>query len=111
MKYPLTCLQGSNNLAFVSAPLRPFAGDTAVGTGTGFFFQPVFERIFLITNRHMVIDESDQFFPDHLVLKLHTDPVDLTICEQLRSRPAPDSREGRGGWNCTSEQIPCDLPG
>jgi len=53
MKYPLTCLQGNNNLAFVSASLRPFAGDTAVGTGTGFFFQPVFERVFLITNRHM----------------------------------------------------------
>jgi hypothetical protein len=83
MKYPLTCLEGNNNLAFVSVPLRPFAGDTALGTGTGFFFQPVFGRIFLITNRHMVIDELNQFFPDHLVLKLHTDPGDLTKIEPL----------------------------
>ena len=77
MKYPLTSLQGNNNLAFVSAPLRPFSTNTAVGSGTGFFFRPAFERLFLITNRHMVIDEANQFFPDRLVLRLHTDPFDL----------------------------------
>jgi hypothetical protein len=59
MKYPLTCLEGNNNLAFVSVPLRPFVGDTALGMGTGFLFQPEFERIFLITNRHLVIEETN----------------------------------------------------
>jgi hypothetical protein len=83
MKYPLTCLKGNNNLAFVSVPLHPFAGDKALGSGTGFFFEPAFERIFLITNRHMVIDESNEFFPDHLWLKLHTDPDDLKDWEQF----------------------------
>jgi hypothetical protein len=83
MKYPLTCLEGNNNLAFVSVPLRPFASDTALGTGTGFFFQPVFGRTFLVTNRHIVIEESDCFFPDHLVLKMHTDAFHLEKSEDL----------------------------
>jgi len=81
MKYPLTCLEGNNNLALVSVPVRPFAGDIALGSGTGFLFQPAFERIFLITNRHLVIEESDHFYPDHLMLKLHTDAFDLRKSE------------------------------
>ena len=83
MKYPLTCLEGNNNLAFVSVPLRPFSSDTALGTGTGFFFQPVLDRTFLVTNRHIVIEESDCFFPDHLALKMHTDAFHLEKSEDL----------------------------
>jgi S1-C subfamily serine protease len=83
MKYPLTCLEGNNNLALVSAPLSPFANDTALGSGTGFFFQPVFGRTFLVTNRHIVIEESDRFFPDHLVLRMHTDAFHLEKSEDF----------------------------
>jgi Trypsin-like peptidase domain len=98
MKYPLTCLEGNNNLAFVSVPLRPIAGETTVGSGTGFFFQPEFERIFLITNRHMVIDEANQFFPDRLLLKLHVDPNDLTKCEQLTVPLYSENAKDKRTW-------------
>jgi hypothetical protein len=83
MKYPLTCLQGNNNLAFVSVPLRAFSGATALTTGTGFFFRPIFDRVFLVTNRHMVINEEEEFFPDHLLLRLHTDAYELQKCANL----------------------------
>jgi S1-C subfamily serine protease len=83
LKYPLTCLKGNNNLGLVSVPLRPFSGNTALGIGTGFFFRPIFERLFLITNRHMVINEAEKFFPDRLVLRLHTDAFDLKKSAEL----------------------------
>ncbi len=98
MKYPLTCLEGNNNLAFVSVPLRPFAGDTALGMGTGFLFQPVFERIFLITNRHLVIKESKHFFPDHLILKLHTDAFDLKKCEDWAVTLYSEKDKSKRAW-------------
>jgi S1-C subfamily serine protease len=77
MKYPLTCLEGNNNLGFVSVPLRPYVGNTLLGTGTGFFFRPVFDRVFLVTNRHIVIAEDEQYFPDRLIMRLHTDAFDI----------------------------------
>lgn len=83
MKYPLTCLSGSNNLAFVSVPVRSFAGKTALGTGTGFLFRPEFGQLFLITNRHIVIQESEEFFPDRIEIRLHTDGSNLTRFEDL----------------------------
>ena len=52
-------------------------------TGTGFFFQPVFGRTFLVTNRHMVIEEFDRFFSDHLAFKMHTDAFNLEKSEDL----------------------------
>ncbi len=82
-KYPLTCLQGHNNLALVSTPLSAFAGRTALAIGTGFFYSPTFERLFLITNRHVVVDENASFFPDKLILKLHTNGADLKQTDTL----------------------------
>lgn len=98
MKYPVTCLEGNNNLAFVSVPLRPFVGGTALGTGTGFLFQPDFERIFLVTNRHLVIEESEQFFPDRLILKLHTDAFDLKKFEDWTVPLYSENGKGNRAW-------------
>jgi hypothetical protein len=72
MKYPLTCLDGNNNLALVSVPIQASVGDEALGIGTGFLFQPIFERVFLITNRHLVIEESEHFFPDQLIKSIQS---------------------------------------
>lgn len=112
MKYPLTCLEGNNNLAFVSVPVRPFVRDTALGTGTGFLFQPMYGRIFLITNRHMVIDESRRFFPDHLVIRLHTDGQDLEKSEDLPVSLYSANDSGNGLWlqlNAAIDVIALEL--
>jgi S1-C subfamily serine protease len=42
-----------------------------VASATGFFFQD-HERKFLITNRHVVIKEEDNFYPDNLLIRVHT---------------------------------------
>jgi S1-C subfamily serine protease len=82
-KYPLTRLKDTNNLAFVSAPLSAYAGRTRIASGTGFFYSPSFSRTFLITNRHVVVKEATSFYPDALILKLHTDGDDLTQSSNL----------------------------
>ncbi|HCI54948.1 MAG TPA: hypothetical protein PLN06_05820 [Bacteroidales bacterium] len=41
------------------------------GCATGFFFSNN-EKKYLITNRHVVIDEVDNFYPSYLRLRLHT---------------------------------------
>jgi len=48
-----------------------------VGTATGFFYGKN-NIVYLVTNRHVVLDESKKIKPDILRIKLHTDPKDLT---------------------------------
>lgn len=51
----------------------------AVRTGTGFFYTNDNSKLFLITSRHLVIDENKNYQPHILRLYLHTDDMDLTI--------------------------------
>ena len=34
-------------------------------------------EVYLITNRHVVINEKKEFFPDHLVIRVHTSETNL----------------------------------
>ncbi len=43
---------------------------------TGFFYEHA-EGLYIITNRHVVIDEDDDYHPDELFLKLHTNPNNI----------------------------------
>lgn len=43
---------------------------------TGFFYQHA-EGLYLITNRHVVIVEDDDYRPDELILRLHTNAGDI----------------------------------
>ena len=42
-----------------------------VGSATGFFYESG-ENKYLITNRHVAVDEKHAFYPDSLVMKIHT---------------------------------------
>jgi S1-C subfamily serine protease len=48
-------------------------GQTPVSNATGFFFRRE-ERLFLVTSRHVVLDEASQHRPDRLQIELHVDP-------------------------------------
>jgi hypothetical protein len=48
-----------------------------IGKATGFFYEYNGE-IYFITNRHVVIDEEEGYYPERLDLKLHKDRKDLT---------------------------------
>jgi S1-C subfamily serine protease len=89
---PSTGITGEvqKTLALVTAPIRIFCGESLMGTATGFFFASLDRKsLFLITNRHVVIQEpppgqsEPRLYPDHLVLKLHTNDNDLKQSEDL----------------------------
>lgn len=46
-------------------------------SATGFFYAQDL-KVYFITNRHIVVDETDWFFPEELRLELHIDKNDLT---------------------------------
>jgi hypothetical protein len=50
----------------------------SIRTGTGFFYANDNSRLFLITNRHLIIEEKKSYQPHILRLYLHTDETDLT---------------------------------
>lgn len=49
-----------------------------LGSATGFFFQKENEK-YLITNRHVLINELKQFFPDLLKFEVHTSRTTTTL--------------------------------
>jgi S1-C subfamily serine protease len=60
---------------------------TLVGTqqltnATGFFFDRD-DRLFLVTNRHVVLDEASNHRPDRLEIELHVDPENVAITTQF----------------------------
>lgn len=53
-----------------------FQGDESLTTASGFFFQRD-QRLFLVTSRHVFIDESSNHFPDRIEIELHADVNNL----------------------------------
>ena len=63
---------------FLAAPrVSTFLGSYALTNASGFFFERN-ERLFLVTSRHVVIDEASKHLPDRIEIELHTDSADLT---------------------------------
>lgn len=50
-----------------------FEGQQAKTNATGFFFKRG-QRLFVVTSRHVLIDEPTQHFPDRIEIELHGNP-------------------------------------
>ncbi len=61
---------------------------------SGFFFERD-ERLFLVTSRHVMIDEASQHFPDRIEIELHTDPVNIAKSTRFS---LPLFRDGKSIW-------------
>jgi len=61
----------------ITTPITCKEGRKQIGGGTGFFFRHD-KQLFLITNRHVLINENTNFFPDKIVIRLNTNSSDLT---------------------------------
>jgi hypothetical protein len=64
-------------LLLAVARVQTFAGSFGLTAASGFFFQRG-ERLFLVTSRHVLIDQPSGHRPDRIEIVLHTDTVDLT---------------------------------
>jgi S1-C subfamily serine protease len=58
------------------------AADQPLTGATGFFFERD-DRLFLVTSRHVVLDEASNHRPDRLEIELHVDPQNIAVVTQM----------------------------
>ena len=81
-------------LLLTATQISTFEGQRLLTKASGFFFARD-ERLFLVTSRHVVIDEPSQHFPDRIEIELHT------RCRQ------PDAVERPSRCRCTATARAC----
>lgn len=64
-------------LLLTATQIATFDGPRLLTKASGFFFARD-ERLYLVTSRHVVIDEPSAHRPDRIEIELHMDDVDLT---------------------------------
>lgn len=64
-------------LLLTATQISTFDEKRLLTRASGFFFERD-ERLFLVTSRHVVIDEPSKHFPNRLEIELHHDPSNLT---------------------------------
>ena len=77
-----------------AAPVATFAGPRLLTRASGFLFERD-TRLFLVTSRHVLIDEPSQHVPDRIEVEFHVDPKDLTRSFLLSVLLY---REGKADW-------------
>ncbi len=98
--------QLSLDLALVTVRIEMYSGDTRSGAGTGFFCLNKTEtRLYLVTNRHIARNEERSFYPDYLVLKLHTNANDLRESGDYKVDLYRDENKQEPVWNETSPAV------
>ena len=87
------------SLLLTTARVSTFFGTQALTVASGFFFQRD-ERLYLITNRHVLIDRPTGHLPDRIEIEVHTDTDNLT---QATALSVWLYREGRAIWHQGSD--------
>jgi S1-C subfamily serine protease len=64
-------------LLLTATQISTFLGSQLLTKASGFFFARD-ERLYLVTSRHVLIDEPSAHLPDRIEIELHTDEADLT---------------------------------
>lgn len=64
-------------LLLATARLSTFAGDCGLTNASGFFFRRD-ERMFLVSSRHVFVDNDSGHLPDRVEVELHLDPDNVT---------------------------------
>ncbi len=81
-------------LLLSAARVATYEQERGLTNASGFFFERG-GRVFLVTSRHVVIDEPSKHYPDRLVIELHTDPDNLA---QSTGFSIPLYRGGKSLW-------------
>jgi hypothetical protein len=81
-------------LLLTATQISTFVGTRLLTKASGFFFARD-ERLYVVTSRHVLIDEPSEHRPDRIELELHLDEVNLTRSTGLSVLLY---RDGRGIW-------------
>jgi len=82
-------------ILLTSARVSTFEGARALTNASGFFFERD-GRLYLVTSRHVLLDEASGHTPDRIEIELHTDAVNLT---QSSGLSVLLYRDGRAIWH------------
>ncbi|RZJ15730.1 MAG: serine protease [Haliea sp.] len=81
-------------LLLAAARVCTFENQRLMTNASGFFFERG-ERLFLVTSRHVMIDEPSKHFPNRIEIELHVDPANLA---RSTGFSMPLYREGKSVW-------------
>lgn len=81
-------------LLLVAQRLTTFDQQRLLTNASGFFFERD-NRLFLVTSRHVLVDQPGNHFPDRIEIELHTNPDNLA---QSTGFSIPLYREGTSLW-------------
>jgi S1-C subfamily serine protease len=81
-------------LLLTAARVCTFEQQRLLTNASGFFFERD-ERLFLVTSRHVVIDEPSKHFPDRIEIELHIDPDNMAVSTGFS---IPLYRDGKSIW-------------
>jgi len=83
------------DLAATVAQVRCFKAGQQQGAASGFFYAEG-DKLFFITNRHVIIKEEDNYYPGEIRMRLHINPNDIRQNEDLSLHLYDDS--GKPTW-------------
>lgn len=81
-------------LLLTTARVSTFDGNYSLTGASGFYFERD-QRLFLVTSRHVLVDEASKHFPNRIEIELHNDANNLTRSIGLS---VPLYREGKSLW-------------
>ncbi len=84
----------TDSVLLAVARLNTWQQSISLTNATGFFFARD-ERLFLVTSRHVLIDEPGNHYPDRVEIELHTDGDNLT---QVIGFSIPLYHNGQAVW-------------
>jgi len=82
------------SLLLTAVRVVTFEGQRQLTNASGFFFERD-ERLFLVTSRHVMIDEPSKHFPDRIEIELHIDENNLA---EAINFSIPLYRDGKSIW-------------
>ncbi len=82
------------SLLLSAARIYTFEQQKLLTNATGFFFERG-KRLFLVTSRHVMIDEPSKHYPDRIEIELHIDSSNMT---QSTGFSIPLYRDGKSLW-------------
>ena len=83
-----------DTVLLATARVATFDLQKSLTNASGFFFQRD-ERLFLVTSRHVMIDEPSKHFPDRLEIEIHIDPDNMA---KSIGFSMPLYRDGKSLW-------------
>jgi S1-C subfamily serine protease len=83
-----------DSILLTAARVLTFEQQRGLTNASGFFFERN-ERLFLVTSRHVMVDEPSKHFPDRIEIELHVDPDNMA---RSIGFSIPLYRDGKSIW-------------